>query len=484
MSDSTPPARPTAIDLLAATVARVTPRAAHPAIDAARHDARRILRSFTAGNTRPFRATSDPIAPSPPALEDISIVSALLPRPLAERYDAIRRDVRTMTRSLRGERTPVTTTLQKSPAFEQARDAVSEASPSSDVEPSRTMHPRTVRVLAVREETADARSFVLEDPTASPFTFVPGQFVTVLAKVDGETHRRAYSISSALTELPRFTLTVKRVANGLVSNALNDSVREGDSLEILGPSGAFTLAATGEGALPEQLWLFAGGSGITPVFSILREALAANPWTRVTLVYANRARDTVIFRDALDAVAREYPERFKLLTVLEQSDPSADVTGRLDEETCATVCEVLEVPSDAQCFVCGPEPMMDGVRAALQARGVARENIHEERFTSPQRRTQDAPVSRGGHSLTIKHNGRTRVVVTRPDQTILEAGLEAGVDMPFSCTMGGCGACKLTLSRGTVDMVEPNCLLEAERAQGAVLACVGCTTSDATVEVP
>jgi ferredoxin len=118
------------------------------------------------------------------------------------------------------------------------------------------------------------------------------------------------------------------------------------------------------------------------------------------------------------------------------------------------------------------------------ARGVARERVHEERFTSPQRRTQEAPVSRGGHSLTLKHRGRTLVVVTRQDQTILEAGLEAGVDMPFSCTMGGCGACKSRVVSGSVDMVEPNCLSEGEKADGDVLTCVACTTSDAVVEVP
>lgn len=481
MSDGnpSPSSRPTAIDLVAAAVARVTPRALHPRIDAVRHDVRQMVRSLTADKTHPYSSpgtTHD----APPPLDEISIVSALLPTALAERYDAIRRDVRSMTRGVRGEKAPVT--VDRKPAAETAA-----ATQTESIEPARSLQPRKMRVAEVRRETADASSFVLEDPNGAPFSFTPGQFVTVVSHVNGESHRRAYSISSLTSELPRFAITVKRVAGGLVSNHLNDTVRDGDTLEILGPSGSFTLAAAGAAA-PEQLWLFAGGSGITPIFSILRDALANNPWTNVTLVYANRAKDTVIFRDALDEVAREYGARFRHLPVLEASDPTdsyAEVTGRLDQETCAAVCEVLEVPKDAHCFVCGPEPMMDAVRATLLARGVAREHIHEERFTSPQKRTHDAPASRGGHKLEIRYgrNGR-KSLVTRPDQTILEAGLEAGLDMPFSCTMGGCGACKLKLVSGSVDMVEPNCLLESEKSEGAVLACVGCTTSDAVVEVP
>ncbi len=485
MSDGSPSSPPTAIDLVAAAVARVTPRALHSRIDAVRHDVRQMVRSFTVEKTHPYSSPAEPILP-PPALDEISLVSALLPASLADRYDAIRRDVRSMTRGVRGEKPPIVVEREpvaasSSPSAPPA-PVVAIARGANDA--ARALQPRTVRVAAVRRETQDATSFVLEDPSGASFSFAPGQFVTVVSHVDGETHRRAYSISSLVSELPRFTITVKRVSGGLVSNHLNDAVAEGDSLELQGPSGAFTLAAAGSSA-PEQLWLFAGGSGITPIYSILRDALANNPWTRVTLVYANRAKDTVIFREALDDVAREHGDRFRHVPVLEQRDPYAEVTGRLDQETCATVCEALEVPSDAQCFLCGPEPMMDAVRATLLARGVARDHIHEERFTSPQKRTHDAPASRGGHKLEIRFGRSARKsLVTRPDQTILEAGLEAGLDMPFSCTMGGCGACKLKLVQGTVDMVEPNCLLESEKADGAVLACVGCTTSDAVVEVP
>lgn len=478
MSDS-PPSRPTAIDVLAAAVARVTPRALHPRIDAVRLDLRQMVRSFTADKTRPFSSTDAPFQ-APPSLDEISVLSAVLPKPIADRVDAVRRDVLSMTRGVRNAPPVVTVdtqhraeviALQREPAVTDAPSAVT----------ARGVHPRQVRVVAVREETADARTFVLEElEDGPPVHFEPGQFVTVVVTIDGESHRRAYSISSARAQLPQYAITVKRVRGGLVSNHLNDHVREGDTLSVLGPSGSFVL----QNPAPSRLWLFAGGSGITPVFSILLDALSREDGPSVTLVYANRSASSVIFRERIDELVGKHPERLSLLSVLEESDPYAQVSGRLDADNCAAVCEVLEVPSDAHCYVCGPEPMMDAVRATLVARGIDKAHIHEERFTSPQKRTHEAPVSRGGHALEIRYGKSSKKLTTRPDQTILEAGLEAGIDMPFSCTMGGCGACKLKLVSGTVDVVEPNCLLESEKSEGAILACVGCTTSDAVVEVP
>jgi len=473
MSDS-PVSRPTAIDVLAAAVARVTPRALHPRVDAVRLDLRQMLRSFTADNTRPFASTKQPFE-APPALDEISVLDAVLPKPLAERVDAVRRDVLAMTRGVRDEK-PVVTVETRAPT-----EVIPIAQELPAPNASRSVHPREVRVIEVRRETADATTFVLEELSdGPPAHFQPGQFVTVVVTINGEPHRRAYSISSALAELPRYAITVKRVRDGLVSNYLNDSVRKGDTLSVLGPSGSFVL----QNPAPSRVWLFAGGSGITPVYSILRALLAQPDGPSATLVYANRSVDSVIFRGAIDELVAQHPERFSLVSVLEESHPYAQVTGRLDADNCAAVCEVIDVPADAHCYLCGPEPMMDAVRATLVARGIDKAHIHEERFTSPQKRTHEAPVSRGGHALEIRYGKSSKKLTTRPDQTILEAGLEAGIDMPFSCTMGGCGACKLKLVSGTVDVVEPNCLLESEKSEGAILACVGCTTSDAVVEVP
>jgi ring-1,2-phenylacetyl-CoA epoxidase subunit PaaE len=463
MSESPPRARPSTLDLLAATVARVTPAAVHPALEALR---------------RVRGARGEDLVP----LDQVRVLATILPRPVAERVDALRRDVRTVTRSLRGEPPVVVTPLRPAPTDERAPRASGAAPVAKSIE------PRALRVLSVIDETADARSFVLEDPRGATLAWVAGQFVTVLVTIDGVTHRRAYSISSGIDELPRVRITVKRVANGLVSNHLNDHVRAGDTLTVLGPSGAFTLeeaaASLPDRALPERLWMFAGGSGITPVYALARAALAANPWTRVTLVYANRSEQSVIFRDALDALAREYSHRLEVLSVLEHTPTDVRHVGRLDRAMADRVCDDLALPADALCFLCGPEPMMDAVRAALLARGVDRARVREERFSAPQRRAETDAPSQGGHALTILYRGRSVQVRTAPGQTVLEAGLAAGVDMPFSCTMGGCGACKVSLASGSVEMEEPNCLTERERSAGAVLACVGRASADAIVEVP
>lgn len=474
MSDSTA-SRPTAIDVCAAAIARVTPRALHPRIDAVRLDLRQIVRTLTADNTRPFASTRQPFE-APPALDDISVLDALLPKPIAARLDAVRRDVLAMTRGIRNDKPIVT--IETRPVSQRSAVA-SVANTESAV--ARGVQPRPVRVVQVRRETAEATTFVLEERSDAPAVrFQPGQFVTVVVTINGTSYRRAYSISSTPDELPRYAITVKRVRGGLVSNYLNDVVREGDVLSVLGPSGSFVL----QSPVPSHLWLFAGGSGITPIYAILRSVLAQSDGPSVTLVNANRNKDSVIFREAIDRLVAQHPERFSLVSVLEESDPYARFTGRLDANTCATVCDALGIPPDAQCYLCGPEPMMDAVRSTLVARGIGKHHIYEERFVAPQKRTHETPVSRGGHALEIRYANRSKKLITRPGQTILEAGLEAGIDMPFSCAMGGCGACKLKLLSGAVDVAEPNCLLESEKAEGAILACVGCTTSDAIVQVP
>lgn len=486
MSDVPPVSRPTAIDVIAAALSRVTPRALHPRIDAVRLDLRQMTRTLSSEKKAPF---TSPAAPPevPPALDEISVIDALLPKPLAARLDAVRRDVRAMTRGARDEAPKITIPRQSKanldgfdPSAYEGDVAVAQGESAREQDAPRAVHTRTVRVIEARHESKDATTFVVEDAHGAPFAFRPGQFVTVIVTVDGVAHRRAYSLSSAVDELPRFAFTVKRVAGGAVSNHLNDHVGVGDSLEILGPSGSFTL---GESA-PAKLFFFAGGSGITPIYAIVREVLARHPWTHATLVYANRDRESVIFREAIDGLVRAHSDRFSLVSVLEESDPYAQLTGRLDAENCAIVSELIELPADGTVYLCGPEPMMDAVRAALLARGLDRARIHEERFSSPQRRTHEAPVSRGGHGIEIRLGRSKKKLTTRPDQTVLEAGLEAGLDMPFSCTMGGCGACKVKLVSGTVDMVEPNCLLDSEKQEGAILACVACTTSDVVVEVP
>ena len=335
--------------------------------------------------------------------------------------------------------------------------------------------PRTLRIARVVRETADAVTLVFEDPTGGRFAFAPGQFFTLLVTVEGEVLRRAYSASSDARDEERVAVTVKRVAGGVVSNHLNDHAREGDLVQVLGPSGSF-LVPEGDGR-DRHIVLLAGGSGITPLLSILRTGLARDPGARFTLVYGNRGERDVIFREAIDALAHAHAPRFSVRHVLGEPSPGwTGGQGILDEETLRRELDahVPRTDPDALYFVCGPEPMMRAARVALRTRGVADANVFEERFNMPHLRSAKAVAATGAPQvLSVRANGAPpREIYVGPEQSILEAGLSAGIAMDYSCAMGGCGACKVRLCEGEVEMEEPNCLTTGERAGGYVLACI------------
>jgi ring-1,2-phenylacetyl-CoA epoxidase subunit PaaE len=259
-------------------------------------------------------------------------------------------------------------------------------------------------------------------------------------------------------------------------------VREGDLLEVHGPSGSMTVPPGHEA---RQLVLIAGGSGITPLMSIARTVLAREPASHVSLIYGNRDEASIIFRDALAGLEREHAGRLSVHHVLET--PPADWrggTGRLDRAILAAWLD--RRPSalpETRFFICGPEPMMEEARAELAARGIPQERIREERFTRPQPTAGSTPGSAAGpQPLHIQRPGSTRDVLVPAGSTLLEAGLAAGVPLPFSCTVGGCGSCRVRLVSGRVELEEPNCLSAEERAAGYVLACVARPTEPCTIE--
>ncbi len=371
---------------------------------------------------------------------------------------------------------------KRSPPFTSRKMAVHDCPDDTAERLTALLSPRTVRVARLVRETADAVTLVLEDVTGAAFQFAPGQFFTLIVPVGGEVLRRAYSACTDARETERVAITIKRVASGVVSNHVNDHVREGDLLQVLGPSGSFV--AEPRAASERHLVLLAGGSGITPMMAIARTVLGEDPRARVTLVYGNRGHADVIFNDAIDELARTHGPRFVVRHVL--SHPPAEWTGgvgMLEEHVVRAELDACDLDERASFYLCGPEPMMRASRAALVARGVAGDRILEERFTMPHLRTRAANApAMGPQLLTIRANGAgVREVYVAPEQTMLEAGLTAGVKMAYSCTMGGCAACKVRLCDGEVEMEEPNCLSTAERKQGYVLACVARVRSPATI---
>lgn len=346
---------------------------------------------------------------------------------------------------------------------------------------------RSARIFQVAElehPTPDSVSFVLEDPAGEAIDFVPGQFFTLLVDVDGQTLRRAYSAASSCTDASRVRLASKRVEGGRVSNYLNDELRQGQLIRALGPSGDFTCAPDPTGA--RHIVLVAGGSGVTPMMSIAESIVDAEPNSRVTLVYGNRGLPDIIFLDELAALAERAAGRLAVRHVL--SAPPADWTGGVGVLEPSVLGPLLddavtdELP--ATYYVCGPEPMMVAARGLLVERGIDAEAIHEERFTQPHMRAGANIVPIGApQTVNVRVAGSHRDITVEPGETILDAGLAAGLPMKYSCAMGGCGACKVKLHDGSVVSEEPNCLTAAERDKGYVLACVSRPTCASSVEV-
>lgn len=379
-------------------------------------------------------------------------------RRLERRWNTLKTDLTWIGRDLRGQKRPPVV-ARRGPS----RYPVATA-------PRPALRPRPLRVEAVVRETPDAVTLHLAEGDGTPLAFEAGQFLTFHVELDGQTLKRAYSLSSSPLDGPGATITVKRVEGGRVSNHLNDHAAPGDRLLALGPSGSFVAGAATE------LVMLAGGSGITPIASIAETLLRTRDDVRVHLLYGNRAEADVIFRDRLEALARSHANSSLALALEAPPAGWSGLTGRLDEAVLGPWLDRLEhdrlEPSvDRAYYVCGPEAMMDGARALLSARGVPPEAIFEERFRSPADAPASAELPAETVTVRVRAAGRDTIVPVAPGQTLLEAGLAAGVPMPFSCAMGGCAACKCKLAEGEVVMDEPNCLTDRERADGWILAC-------------
>lgn len=393
-------------------------------------------------------------------------------RRLRQTFAQVRRDLAMVRTTLRGQHPPPLVTRDPHRRVEPTAPRPVVVVPAD---------ARTLRLTRIVQETTDALSLHLEDESGAAVAFEAGQFLTFLLDVGGETLRRSYSLSSSPLDGPGASITVKRISGGRASTWLHANAREGMTLLALGPQGSFVAAPQADSSA-RHLVLFAGGSGITPCLSIAHTALRTEPDTRITLVYGNCAPADIIFREALDTLSAAHGARLAVRHYLEQPGELRDSSseGRVDRAAVAQTLATLTAPSDY--FVCGPTPMMEAVCAELDARGVPAERVHVERFASPEHpkgsRAELAP-----QDLTLHVGGREYALHAARGQTILDAALLAGAPLPFSCAVGGCGACKVELVSGTVDLETPNCLTREERAAGYVLTCVGRATSACVLSV-
>ena len=320
-------------------------------------------------------------------------------------------------------------------------------------------HPLTV--AGVVDETADTRSFVLEIPPAlaDRFAYSAGQFCTFRATIDGEPIVRCYSMSSSQDTGDAFTLTVKRVPGGKMSNWMNDTLGLGDTIDVMPPTGLFVLRA-----VETPIVAFAGGSGITPVLSIIKTALVTTG-REIALVYANRGAGNVIFADALERLRAGSGGRLSVHHHLDSKQ------GFLDAAACAAL---VGDRTRADFYVCGPGPYMDVVAAGLERRGVDPGRLFIERFDVP------APVAGEAsetESIVVRIDGRRRTIAYEPGDTILEAARRAGLKPPFNCQAGSCATCMAFLHEGKATMRVNNALNAEEVEEGWVLTCQAVPTS-------
>lgn len=322
-------------------------------------------------------------------------------------------------------------------------------------------------VADVIDETADTRSFVLEIPPslADPFAYAAGQFCTFRTNIGGEAVVRCYSMSSSPQTGDPFTVTVKRVPGGMMSNWMIDTLAPGDGIEVMPPSGRFVLR-------PDEtpIVAFAAGSGITPVLSIIKTALAATA-REVALIYANRSADSVIFADALEHLRAGSRGR---LSVHHHLDAGS---GYLDAAACAAL---VGDGAEADFYVCGPPPFMGIVEAGLERCGVDPNRLFIERFDEP-----DAAPAVGEESETesivLRLEGRKHHVAYERGHTILDTARRAGLKPPFACQAGNCGTCMAHLDEGRVTMRVNNALAANDVEAGWILTCQAIPTSRAVV---
>jgi 3-ketosteroid 9alpha-monooxygenase subunit B len=330
-----------------------------------------------------------------------------------------------------------------------------------------TSRYHSLRVDQVVQETSDAVSlqFAVPEELVERFRYRPGQFLTLRLPWQGEHLLRCYSMSSAPTVDAQLRVTVKRVVEGRGSNWICDHVQVGDAIEVMQPAGVFT-----PGSLDGEFLLFAGGSGVTPVFSILRSVLLRGRG-QVRLIYANRDEGSIIFREALKELLEQYADRLDVIHLLDsvQARPTVSLLKRLSRGY-----------ENAQAFICGPGPYMDAAEQALQELKLPAENIHVERFVSlPSEESRDeeqqavltesAEVEQA--QISIELDGQHFELQCQGDETILDAAEKAGIDLPYSCMAGMCASCMCEVTEGEVKLLHNDVLDERDLSRGLTLTC-------------
>jgi ring-1,2-phenylacetyl-CoA epoxidase subunit PaaE len=349
------------------------------------------------------------------------------------------------------------------------------------------VHFHTLKVKAVKKETADcvSVSFAISEDLQKEFVFEQGQNITLKKTIDGEEVRRSYSICTAPFE-NELKVAIKKVEGGKFSTFANDFLKAGDELEVLPPTGKFNTKLQTDNR--KHYLAFAAGSGITPVLSIIKTTLLTETQSSFTLVFGNRSRSSIIFFEELEGLKNNYLQRFNFINVLSREKTDAPINyGRINNEKLVALNKLINYKTIDEYFICGPEEMIFCVKDFLELQGIDKKKIHFELFGTPGKKAvgkkqlavdSNTPKSK----ITLKLDGRSfDFALGFNSDTILDAALKQGADLPFACKGGVCCTCKAKLLEGKVEM-EVNWGLEQEEVeQGFILTCQSHPTTERVV---
>lgn len=318
------------------------------------------------------------------------------------------------------------------------------------------------------------------------FRFVQGQHLTLRVNMNGQELRRSYSICSAPFENV-LRIAIKRVPDGLFSTWAHEQLKPGHTIDCMEPAGHFHVPL--EPAAARHHVAFAAGSGITPVLSIAKTTLAAEPHSQIALIYGNRASSTVLFREELADLKDRYMTRLNLVYILSREHQEIDLfNGRIDRAKCEQLFEYWIDPSTIDvAYICGPRSMMEQVCESLESRKVDRSRIKMELFSAglplgPRRPLPETTAQRGECRVEAIQDGRRREFsIARGQRTVLDSALDQGIELPYSCKGGICSTCRCKLTRGEVEMDCHHALEDYEVARGFILPCQSYALTDELV---
>lgn len=335
-----------------------------------------------------------------------------------------------------------------------------------------------VTVKEIIKETDDSVSVILKNNSFfNKIKYKAGQFLTIKIPIKNKIEKRAYSFSSSPVTDKFLKITVKKVKEGLVSNYICNQLKVGEKIEIEKPAGSFYVEPDKKAKY--QYVFFAGGSGITPVFSITKTLLQKEPLSKVLLIYANRNEQSIIFKKAIEDLEQQYPDTFAVEHILEKKteNKSNHHQDLLNEELITTILQKHNISyEDGKYMMCGPQGFMDQAKEILATHGIQRNRIKLEAFTASFVSSSDSKDLLS--AVDIYHENKKHTINVSGDKTILQAAMANNIMLPYSCRSGMCSSCKAQCVSGDIKMIEGHFLSDEEVAEGKILTCVSFPLSE------